>query len=150
MKRLAAVILLGAAIGGGFQLLPAFSQDPRVANPPLPGSAAQALPNQPLQTPNIAPGLYSPPIGPSSFGTSPGSAAAASAGNLALSVQQFSGNRTQLIVLDAERRSLACYHVDEAGILTLKSMRSINADLQMEHFNGTPPLPKEVRQVTPQ
>ena len=54
----------------------------------------------------------------------------------------------QIVVLDSSQRSLAVYHVDN-GNLQLRSVRSLVWDLRMEEFNGTPPLPSELRRVQP-
>jgi hypothetical protein len=56
----------------------------------------------------------------------------------------------QLVVLDVRTRTMAVYHVEPVnGKLQLKSVRNLVWDLQMEHFNGQPPLPGELRQVQP-
>ena len=56
---------------------------------------------------------------------------------------------TQLVVLDDSIRSLAVYHVDAAGNLQLRSVRSLNWDFRMEEFNGAAPLPSELRRLQP-
>ena len=56
----------------------------------------------------------------------------------------------QLVVLDGRARTMAVYHIEPVnGKLQLKSVRNLVWDLQMEHFNGQPPLPSELRQVQP-
>ena len=56
----------------------------------------------------------------------------------------------QLLVIDSQTKSLAVYHIEAtAGKILLKSVRSLQWDLQMEHFNGQAPLPSELRQVQP-
>jgi hypothetical protein len=57
----------------------------------------------------------------------------------------------QVTVIDPETRVLGVYHIDMAsGEVALKSVRSLHWDLQMEQFNGTSPLPREVRSLIEQ
>lgn len=71
----------------------------------------------------------------------------AAAGNLVFSAQGLNG-RTQVVILDTSNRSLATYSVDaESGMIELKSVRNIDADLRLKEFNGTKPSPDEVRAV---
>lgn len=56
----------------------------------------------------------------------------------------------QLSVIDSQSKSLAVYHIESTtGKILLKSVRNLQWDLQMEHFNGQAPLPGELRQVQP-
>lgn len=56
----------------------------------------------------------------------------------------------QIVVVDAKTRTMAVYHIEPAqGKIQLKSVRNLGWDLQMEQFNGQPPLPSELRQVQP-
>ena len=56
----------------------------------------------------------------------------------------------QLSVIDSQSKSLAVYHIEPTtGKILLKSVRSLQWDLQMEHFNGQAPLPSELRQAQP-
>ncbi len=56
----------------------------------------------------------------------------------------------QLSIIDSQARSLAVYHIDSTtGKILLKSVRNLQWDLKMEHFNGQAPLPGELRQVQP-
>lgn len=57
----------------------------------------------------------------------------------------------QVTVIDPKTRVMAVYHVKEQnGEIELKSVRKFDYDLQMEEFNATSPLPREVRsQITP-
>ena len=68
-------------------------------------------------------------------------------GLIALSMP--SGTERQVVtVIDPRQRSMSVYHVELAsGEITLKSVRNIQWDLQMMDFNGTTPLPKEIRAV---
>ena len=46
---------------------------------------------------------------------------------------------------------MGVYHIDLAtGEVSLKSVRNIHWDLQMIEFNGTRPLPREVRSMLEQ
>lgn len=54
----------------------------------------------------------------------------------------------QLVVVDPRTKALAVYHIEPATAkISLKSVRSLVWDLQLEHFNGQAPLPSELRQV---
>jgi hypothetical protein len=59
--------------------------------------------------------------------------------------------RQQITILDPRQRVLAVYHVDRVtGALTLRSVRHVEWDLQIEDFNSEKPTPREVRQLTQQ
>jgi hypothetical protein len=59
--------------------------------------------------------------------------------------------RQQVTVIDPETRVLGVYHIDlNTGEIVLKSVRNIHWDLQMVEFNGTSPLPREVRSLLEQ
>jgi hypothetical protein len=59
--------------------------------------------------------------------------------------------RQQITVIDPELRSMSVYHIELAtGEVTLKSVRKIHWDLQMTDFNGTSPLPQDVRSLLEQ
>ncbi len=43
---------------------------------------------------------------------------------------------------------MAVYHIaPDMGVIELKSVRNIDADLKLKDFNGTKPTPDEVRAV---
>ncbi|MBX3427499.1 MAG: hypothetical protein KF688_17605 [Pirellulales bacterium] len=76
---------------------------------------------------------------------SPGSAAAGSGTELITHLLPVEGQPTQLTLIDPARRVLAVYHITrDSGEIHLKSVRNIQGDLQLEEFNGVPPLPKEI------
>ena len=59
---------------------------------------------------------------------------------------QVDNNRQQITVIDPIKRVICVYHIDlPSGGITLKSVRNIAGDLQIDDFNGTSPLPREVR-----
>jgi hypothetical protein len=59
--------------------------------------------------------------------------------------------RQQVTVIDPATRVLGVYHIDlSTGEVALKSVRNIHWDLQMMEFNGTKPLPAEVRSILEQ
>ncbi len=73
------------------------------------------------------------------------------AGGLITHCDQLPDGRQQLTVLDPETRVVAIYHIDHTkGELALRSVRNIYWDLQMNHFNGTSPLPAEIRSLLEQ
>ena len=46
---------------------------------------------------------------------------------------------------------MAVYHIDTvSGEIVLKSVRNIHYDLKMMEFNGTSPLPGEIRAILEQ
>jgi len=57
-------------------------------------------------------------------------------------------NRQQLTVIDPRSRAMAIYHIDATtGVVSLKSVRNIQWDLQMSEFNGVSPLPREIQSM---
>ena len=59
----------------------------------------------------------------------------------------LAGGGQQIVILETEARSLACYHVKgDTGEIELKSVRNVRWDLQMDEFNGVAPRPKEIRE----
>ena len=55
-------------------------------------------------------------------------------------------HREQLTLIDARQRVISVYHVArDTGEISLKSVRKIHWDLQMEEFNSASPRPREVR-----
>jgi len=52
----------------------------------------------------------------------------------------------QVTVIDTERRVMSVYHIDnQTGRIDLMSVRDFSWDLKMEQFNGSDPLPREIR-----
>jgi hypothetical protein len=67
---------------------------------------------------------------------------------IALSFDSGEG-RQQLTVVDPRSRVVAVYHIDRAtGALTLKSVRNVHWDLQIEDYNSASPTPREIRLLT--
>ena len=57
----------------------------------------------------------------------------------------------QLTVIDPELRVMSVYHIQSSsGEISLKSVRNIHWDLQMTEFNGTSPLPRDIRSILEQ
>jgi len=78
---------------------------------------------------------------------------AASGGNgeLVTMAVPVDDRRQQVTVIDTAKRVMSVYHIDTAsGEISLKSVRSIQWDLQMVEFNGTSPLPREIRSLLEQ
>lgn len=66
---------------------------------------------------------------------------------IAFSIQDVDGNQ-QVTLIDPVARSMSVYHIETAtGEITLKSVRRVHWDLQMEEFNGTSPSPREIRSL---
>ena len=65
--------------------------------------------------------------------------------------QVLADGTQQLCVLDPRHRVMAVYHVEPAnGGISLRSVRNIYWDLRINHFNGTTPLPEEIRSLIEQ
>jgi len=76
--------------------------------------------------------------------------AASSPDLLALSHDGPDG-RQQITVVDPRQRVMAVYHVDRAsGALSLKSVRNLTWDLQIEDFNSGTPAPRDIRALKEQ
>ena len=64
---------------------------------------------------------------------------------------QLADGKQQLTVIDPTARVISVYHISPtSGELALKSVRNIHWDLQMTQFNGTSPLPQELRSLVEQ
>ncbi|MEX2114932.1 MAG: hypothetical protein WD845_17195 [Pirellulales bacterium] len=89
--------------------------------------------------------------GPSvGFAQRPAAPMAGSAGLVTLSTPA-GDNRQQVTLIDSGTRTMAVYHIDTTnGEIVLKSVRNLNYDLQMIEFNGTSPLPNEIRALLEQ
>ncbi len=57
------------------------------------------------------------------------------------------GDRGQMLaVIDPRQRVLCVYHIElPTGKISLKSVRNLQWDLQIEEFNNVSPSPKEIR-----
>ncbi|MCC7086395.1 MAG: hypothetical protein IT427_15440 [Pirellulales bacterium] len=52
----------------------------------------------------------------------------------------------QIAVVDPRTRTMSVYHIEpKSSAIKLKSVRNIEADLQMPEYNAVEPLPKEIR-----
>ena len=61
------------------------------------------------------------------------------------------GQFQQLTLLDPQTHVMSVYHIDGgSGRIELKSIRNIHWDLQMDEFNGSAPLPGEIRALLEQ
>ena len=59
-----------------------------------------------------------------------------------------SSGANQVILVDTVKRVMAVYFVaPDTGIIQLKSVRNLSADLQLEEFNGADPSPSKVRSI---
>lgn len=90
-------------------------------------------------------------VGPHEAYGQRGATAPAAGGGLITLTTAAGEHREQLTVIDPETRTLAVYHIDTAsGEVVLKSVRNIHYDLRMMEFNGTSPLPGEIRAIVEQ
>ncbi len=62
------------------------------------------------------------------------------------------GDRSQMLsIVDPRQRVISVYHVDVAtGKITLKSVRNITWDLQINDMNTDNPLPQQIRSMMEQ
>lgn len=66
-------------------------------------------------------------------------------GLIALSSDTADGFQ-QVAVIDSKTRVMSVYHIEhKTGTIQLTSVRSLSADLEIDAFNTSSPLPKEVR-----
>jgi len=76
----------------------------------------------------------------------------AGSGNGLIAVE-LDGNEVfdALALIDPVARKMSVYHVDRSnGEITLRSVRNVTWDLQLDEFNGTNPTPRDIRsQVQP-
>ena len=69
-------------------------------------------------------------------------------GQLIALTSDLPGNHQQVTVIDAKARIMSVYHIEAAtGVISLKSVRNISADLMMDEFNTESPLPREIRAI---
>jgi len=56
------------------------------------------------------------------------------------------GARQQITIIDPVKRVMSVYHIElSSGKITLKSVRNIFGDLQIDDFNAEAPLPRDIR-----
>ena len=61
------------------------------------------------------------------------------------------GGQEQITLIDPKAHVMAVYHIDrKTGEITLKSVRNVHWDLQMEEYNGVHPSPRDIRALLPQ
>jgi len=71
--------------------------------------------------------------------------------DLITSTTLVANNQQLVTVIDPKTRVLAVYMIDGAtGEVSLKSVRAFQWDLQLAEFNGTTPLPREIRSLVEQ
>jgi hypothetical protein len=59
---------------------------------------------------------------------------------------EIDDHRQQLTVVDPVAKVIAVYHVaKDTGEISLKSVRNIRWDLQLEEFNSASPRPREIK-----
>jgi len=77
--------------------------------------------------------------------------APATTGGELITLTAQSDNRQQVTVIDTSKRVMSVYQIDmNDGKITLRSVRNLFWDLQMSEFNGTSPLPREIRALLEQ
>ncbi len=70
---------------------------------------------------------------------------------LITSVSPAGENRQLVTMIDPRTRVMAVYLIDGvSGEVSLKSVRAFQWDLQLAEFNGTSPLPREIRSLVEQ
>ena len=72
-------------------------------------------------------------------------------GDLITSVAPAAENRQLVTIIDPKTRVMAVYLIEGAtGEVSFKSVRAFQWDLQLAEFNGTTPLPREIRTLVEQ
>lgn len=67
-------------------------------------------------------------------------------GELIALSHELGEGRQQVTLIDPQARVMAVYQIDRSsGQITLKSVRNVHWDLQMEEFNGNSPSPRDLR-----
>lgn len=80
--------------------------------------------------------------------STPSSAQAQAAGGMMAFSRVLHDSAEQLTLIDPVTRSVSVYHVEPAtGKITLKSVRRLEWDLQLNAFNTADPQPLEVRSM---
>lgn len=83
-----------------------------------------------------------PAVAPASFGN----VRVGQAGELIALASEQADGRQQIVMIDARTQVMSVYHVERSsGLIALKSVRNVSADLRMDEFNSTSPSPKEIR-----
>lgn len=68
-------------------------------------------------------------------------------GLLALGFEE-DGAAPQVVLVDPRTQAMSVYQIDRTtGEITLKSVRNVRWDLQMEEFNGVSPTPGDIRNL---
>lgn len=130
---LVSILVLGTATWG-------WSQIGNPGSGPLAGNASPYVP--------FGAGYGGPISQLPGMGISPVAVSTASSGNFIMASTQLPTGTQQVVITDSAARTIAVYHVmPENGTIVLKSVRKIDADLGLEEFNGTDPLPSKVRGV---
>lgn len=58
------------------------------------------------------------------------------------------GGRQHVTLIDPRTRMMGVYAIDPAtGEISLRSVRNVHWDMQMDEFNGTNPSPREIRSL---
>jgi hypothetical protein len=70
----------------------------------------------------------------------------AAAGDMIGFTRELAGGSQAITLINASRRWMAVYHVDQAGQIRLVSSRPLDADFSFQ-FNATAPLPEEIRRL---
>jgi hypothetical protein len=81
----------------------------------------------------------------------PAAAQPATSGEFVVLTMALGERRQQVSVIDAKTKCMCVYHIDaETGEIHLKSVRNLRWDLELQEFNGTSPLPREIRTLVEQ
>lgn len=101
----------------------------------MPGATAETI----LPAAAVSPGPVPAPM----FPAGPSLAAA---GDMIGFSRELAGGSQAITLINASRRWMAVYHVDQAGQIRLVSSRPLDADFSFQ-FNATAPLPEEIRRL---
>jgi hypothetical protein len=83
-------------------------------------------------------------------GVTGGEASDPSGGMIAFSTDG-TPNTQQITLIDPRTRVMSVYHIDRtSGEISLRCVRKVQWDLQMDEFNGASPSPREIRSLLQQ
>lgn len=75
----------------------------------------------------------------------------ATSGEFVVLTMALGDRRQQVSVIDAKTKCLCVYHIEaDTGQVWLKSVRNLRWDMELQEFNGTSPLPREIRSLVEQ
>lgn len=129
--------------GGAMALLLAWMLWPASTLQGQPPTGGELIPGGTAET--TSPAAVALP-GPAPAPMFPAGPSLAAAGDMIGFSRELAGGSQAITLINASRRWMAVYHVDQAGQIRLVSSRPLDADFSFQ-FNATAPLPEEIRRL---